>query len=353
MKKNIGILFGGKSPEYGVSLESAHAVITNIDYEKYNPILIGISKKGEWFYFKGDVNCLEDDSWCENANCLPAMISANLIDQALLVIENNQIVKIKLDAIFPIMHGKYGEDGCMQGLVSLSGIPLIGCGVLSSSLCMDKYRAHKLVSEQGVNVAKSFLVNQSQDIKVIQKKAQSIGYPLYVKPLRAGSSFGITKVVEENKLFDAIRIAFEYDDEILIEENIQGFEVGCSIIGKKKLIIGEVDEIEVSEDFFTFDEKYNLGSTTIHVPARITKEKTREIKVIAEKIYRILNCEVFARIDFFLTPKGDVVFNEVNTIPGLTSHSRFPTMMEAKGYSLKSLITTIIEMVVQDEKNTD
>lgn len=346
MKKNIGIIFGGKSPEYHVSLESAYAVITNMDIEKFNPIIIGITSCGEWFYYKGNVDHIIDDSWWLSKDCISAMISPNTMEQGLIIFNSNQITKIHLDAIFPVMHGKYGEDGCIQGLIECSGIPCIGCGVLSSSLCMDKYRAHKLVSEQGVKVANSYLINKSNKLDSIKKKASIIGYPLYVKPLRAGSSFGVSKVKEEKELQDAITLAYNYGDEILLEENIEGFEIGCSIVGRNKLILGAIDEIDVTNGFFNYDEKYHSLSSKTHVPARITKEKTKEIEVIAKKIYRILNCEVFARVDLFLTPMGEIVFNEVNTIPGFTSHSRFPNMMKEKGYTFKELITKIIEVVI-------
>jgi D-alanine---D-serine ligase len=228
----------------------------------------------------------------------------------------------------------------------MAGIPLVGCGVQASALCMDKDRAHKLAHAAGVQIPASFILQKNMDAGIALAQAESLGYPLFVKPVRAGSSYGITKVIDRHDLPAAIKLAFEYDDEIIIEESISGFEVGCAVMGNNELTVGEVDEIELSDGYFDFTEKYTLKTSAIHVPARISKEKAEEIKQTAKKIYQALGCRGFARVDMFLNADGKVIFNEVNTIPGFTSHSRYPNMMKAVGISFEQLISRVIELAV-------
>ena len=192
-KKRIGIIFGGCSPEYDVSLESAYSVITNMNKEKYEMILIGITKDGDWFKYEGDIEDIRDNTWRKNGKCTKVVISTNRSDKGIIDLENNGEI-IKLDAIFPVLHGSNGEDGTVQGLIELSGIPLIGCSVLSSSLCMDKHLSHKLVEGYGIKVAKSIVINNKTSKNEIDEKLKELTYPLFVKPMRAGSSFGITKI---------------------------------------------------------------------------------------------------------------------------------------------------------------
>lgn len=346
MKKNIAILFGGCSSEYEVSLESAYAVICNLDREKYAAVPIGITKEGEWFYYKGAAAKIKDDSWKNEAECLPAVLSPNRGSHQLNVIGKTECRTIPIHAAFPVLHGRNGEDGTVQGLITLAGIPLVGCGVLASALCMDKERAHRLAATQGIRVPRSFTATASVQEEELMESARRIGYPLFVKPVKAGSSYGVTRVEREEELADAVRQAFFYDDEIIVEENIQGFEVGCAIMGREKLTVGEVDEIELSGGFFDFTEKYTLQTSAIHVPARIEKETAKRVKKAAEKIYRVLGCSGFARVDMFLTPEHEIVFNEVNTIPGFTEHSRFPGMMKAAGISFSEILTEVIEGAV-------
>ena len=231
-------------------------------------------------------------------------------------------------------------------MFELAGIPLVGCGAASCALCMDKDRAHKLVSAEGVSVPQSFALNRSIDMKTARRAAERIGYPLFVKPVRAGSSFGVSRVTELNALAEAVRLAFQYDDTVLLEQAISGFEVGCAVMGKETLTVGELDEVELSGGFFDYTEKYTLKTSALHVPARIPPEKAGQIKQTAKIIYRALGCSGFARVDVFYTPEGRIVFNEVNTIPGFTSHSRFPNMMKAAGVSFEDVITRAIEQAV-------
>lgn len=346
-KKRIAVLFGGCSPEYSVSLQSAYTVISNMDTKKYIPVMVGITKQGEWYLFNGDPAKIMSDAWYHSDLCVPVAVSPSRSEHALLCYSNKEIYKIHIDAAFPVLHGKNGEDGTVQGVFELAGIPIIGCGVLSSALCMDKDRAHKLVKAAGITVPKSYTLEKSMDAQIALSWAEEIGYPLFVKPVKAGSSFGITKVSDRGILPAAIKLAFEYDDKVVVEENIEGFEVGCAIMGNDILTIGEVDEIELADGFFDFTEKYNLKTSAIHVPARISGKKRRQIQLTAQKIYRALDCSGFARVDMFLSVSGKIVFNEVNTIPGFTSHSRFPNMMKAIDIPFEQIIEKVIEQAVK------
>ncbi len=341
-KKRIGIIFGGCSPEYDVSLESAYSVITNLNKEKYEIILIGITKDGDWYKYDGKIENIQDNTWQESEKCTKIVISCNRSDKGIIELDNGNL--IELDAIFPVLHGRDGEDGTVQGLVELSGIPLIGCGILSSSLCMDKYLSHKLVESYGIKVAKSIVINNKTSKNEIIEKLKELNYPLYVKPMRAGSSFGITKIESEKEVEQAVKEALKYDTEVIIEENIDGVEIGCAVLGNDELIIGEVDEIELSEGFFNYTEKYTLKTSKIHVPARIDEKTSKEAKDTAKKIYKILKCKDFARVDMFLTKQGEIYFNEINTIPGFTSHSRYPSMMKQIGIDFRELLDRLISL---------
>lgn len=352
MKKlNIAVIFGGASSEYGVSLQSAYAVLSNMNREKYRPVPIGITREGQWFCFEGDYEKIKEDTWWKDTRCIPAALLPGRGKGILLQPEQTKTELLPVDAVFPVLHGRNGEDGTLQGLVELAGIPLTGCGTLASALCMDKDRAHKLVQAMGIRVAKSLVIDSLSEMGRARMFAAYIGYPLYVKPVKAGSSYGITRVTDAAGLEQASAQAFAYDNQIILEENIEGFEVGCAVLGGRNLIVGEVDEIELSQGFFDYTEKYTLKSSKIHVPARISSGKAEEIKEKGREIYRILGCSGFARVDMFLTPGGDIVFNEVNTIPGFTEHSRYPKMMEAAGYDFSALLDMLIDGSINKEKS--
>lgn len=348
-KLNVAVFFGGCSPEYSVSLSSASGVILNLDRERYEPVLIGITQKGAWYHYTGSVEKLLNDSWCNPEDCTPAALSPNRGEKQLLLLKEEGIQRIPVDIAFPVLHGGNGEDGTIQGLLELAGIPIAGCGTLSSALGMDKDRAHKLVSLKGIRVPKHLVLEKGADPAPAEAFAEVLGYPLYVKPVKAGSSYGVTKVSHPEHLSAAIELAFRYDSQVLLEENIEGFEVGCAVLGNGEPITGEVDEIELSGGFFDFTEKYTLKTSAIHVPARIDAAKAAEIKETAKQIYLALGCRCFARVDMFLTPVGDIVFNEVNTIPGFTEHSRYPGMMKAAGYTFRQVLNRILELALAED----
>ena len=342
--KTILFFFGGCSSEYGVSLQSAHGVISHLDREQYRPLLVGITREGAWRYYTGPLDRLEDDSWWK-ADCLPCALSPDKGVKRLLLLDGSGR-SLSFDGAFPILHGKNGEDGTLQGLLELAGVPVIGCGALASALCMDKDRAHKLAALAGVKVPGSAVFRRGTDFAEIGAAAEKLGFPLFVKPVRAGSSFGISRVTGPEELPRAVEEALAHDREVLLEEAIPGFEVGCAVLGNEELTVGLVDEIELSGGFFDFQEKYTLKTSAIHCPARIPPEKAREIQQAAQLIYRALDCRGFARVDLFLTPEGDIVFNEVNTIPGFTPHSRYPGMMAAPDLPYETVLEEILRLAV-------
>lgn len=341
--RKIAVLFGGCSPEYGVSLQSAAAVISHMDREKYEPVPVGITRNGEWLYYTGEVEKIADDSWHRSGDCTSVTISLSGGRRSLLLMKDGITLPMEIDAVFPVLHGKNGEDGTVQGMFELAGIPVAGCGILASALCMDKDRAHRLAKEAGVRVPLSYVCGRETDTTAVFAWAEQTGYPLFVKPVRAGSSYGITKVEKAEKLQEAMELAFAYDEKIIIEEYISGFEAGCAVLGTEKLTVGEVDEIELSEGFFDFTEKYTLKTSAIHVPARISAGLAEQVKETAKVIYRALDCRGFARVDMFITKQEEIVFNEVNTIPGFTAHSRYPNMMKGAGISFRQIISAILE----------
>lgn len=347
MKQVVAVIFGGKSSEYTVSLASASAVLTHMNREEFTPIMIGISKEGQWFLYEGDVGAIEEDTWCQEELCTPAVLSLNPQVHEFLVGRNEEKVAIPFDVAFPVLHGKNGEDGTVQGLLELAAVPYVGCGVLASALCMDKKRAHTIVVAEGIRVPHSYVIKRERMTEgQVDEIVNQIGFPMFVKPVKAGSSLGITKVLRQEEVRVAIEKAFQFDDYVILEENIEGFEVGCAILGTEELLVGEVDEIELSDGFFDFTEKYTLESSYIHVPARIDDRMVARVKEMSQIIYKALGCSGLARVDSFVTPSGEVVFNEVNTLPGFTSHSRYPNMMKQIGVEFEELLTMLIKEAV-------
>lgn len=343
MKRKIAVLFGGHSAEYDVSLQSASAVLENLSPEKYDLYPVGITKYGDWFHYTGRTGNIVNGTWEQDkAHSRTVAVSQSRSVKGFLEFTENGCITVPIDLVFPVLHGKNGEDGTVQGLFELCSIPIIGCGTLSSALCMDKARAHKLASLAGVAVPESVTFRRSTKNAAVQEIQNRLTYPLFVKPVRAGSSFGISKITDANALDRAIELAFCYDSEVTVEEAIDGFEVGCAVLGTETLTLGRVDEIELSDGFFDYTEKYTLRTSSIHMPARIPAETEKRIQDTAVVLYRALGCSGFARVDMFCTPSGKIVFNEINTIPGFTTHSRFPNMMKGIGLDFPQMLDKLI-----------
>lgn len=342
-KKTVAVFFGGQSPEYSVSLQSAAAVLEALPGEKYRAVPVGITPEGRWYCYTGDTRAIREDRWLRQGQCVPAILSPDRADRGLFLFEDGGVRRLPLDAALPVMHGSLGEDGTIQGLITLSGVPLAGCGVLASALGMDKARSHRLAAQAGIPVARWVELEEGEPPIKALAFAREAGWPVFVKPAGAGSSYGVTRVEEEEGLLPALEAAFRHDRRVMVEELVPGFEVGCAVIGTKKLTVGAVDEVELAGGLLDFAEKYTPRTSVTHVPARLPGDTVERVQRTAKAIYRLLGCSGFARVDLFLTPEGRLYFNEVNTIPGCTPHSRFPAMLAAAGISLSRALDLILE----------
>jgi D-alanine--(R)-lactate ligase len=341
-KLKIGIIFGGPSEEHPVSVKSAREVAKSLDSEKYEPFWIGITKGGSWKLCDGP-----DENW-EDGSSRPVVLSPDPGVSGLLVLDRGRYETISLHLVLPVLHGRLGEGGAMQGLLELSGIPYAGCDVQSAALCMDKSLAYIVVRSAGIATPNFRVVAAGEVID-----PGLLTYPVFVKPARSGSSFGVSKVSGEDELPNAMEIARQFDSKVLIEEAVVGSEVGCAVIGHgADLIVGEPDRVALSHGFFRIhqEQRPESGSenATFIVPADISPESRELVQVTARTLYRALGCRGLSRVDLFLLKDGTVVLNEVNTLPGLTSYSRFPRMMAAAGWSLADVIDRIVALALSE-----
>ncbi len=341
--KNVLVLFGGCSPEHEVSLRSAQSVLEHMDREKFRPLPVGITRQGRWLRYEGPCGAIGPDHWERTGPCAPALLSPSRGEKSLWALGPAGLESTAVDLAFPVLHGQNGEDGTVQGLLTLAGIPLAGCGVLSSALCMDKDRAHQLAARAGLRVPRSALVDRACPPETLRDLGAELGWPVFVKPLRAGSSFGVSRAEGPEDLPVALERALAYDSRALLEEAIPGVELGVAVLGTARPRAFGPDEVELAGGFFDYGEKYGPLTSRVHVPARISPALAQAAREAALTVYRALDCAGFARVDLFLTPDGELVFNEVNTIPGFTAHSRFPQMLRAAGLDLKEALTEILE----------
>ncbi|MFT2015842.1 D-alanine--(R)-lactate ligase [Streptomyces sp. 796.1] len=342
-KVKIGIIFGGRSEEHFVSVKSAREVARSLDAEKYEPFYLGITKTGAWQLCEGP-----EGDW-ESGNCRPAVLVPDSSVHGLLVQEQGRYETVRLDVVLPVLHGTLGEDGAMQGLLELSGIPYVGCDVQSSVLCMDKSLSYLVARSAGIATPNfwTFLAGDKID-------PDEFTYPVFVKPARSGSAFGVTKVSRKEELLDAVESAGQYDTKILVEEAVVGSEIGCAILGEgPDLIAGELDRIALSHGFFRIhqEDQPETGSenSMAVVPADIPDASRRRVEEAAKAVYHALGCKGLSRVDMFLKEDGDVVLNEVNTLPGLTSYSRYPRMMAAAGWSMTEVIDRAVTLALAGE----
>ena len=344
-KLRVGIIFGGRSEEHPISVKSAQEIAKNLDIEKYEPFWIGITESGAWRLCGGP-----SGDW-EQGGSRPAVLSPDPSMHGLLVLEDGKYETIGLDVALPVLHGKQGEDGAMQGLLELSGIPYVGCDIQSSALCMDKSLAYTVVRSAGIATPDFCTVTANEQVDPDQ-----ITYPAFVKPARSGSSFGVSKVPRKEELPSAIEAARQYDSKVLIEEAIVGAEVGCAIMGNGwPLFVGEVDQVALSHGFFRIHQESEpekgSDNATFIVPADIPAESRKLAQETAKEIYRSLGCRGIARVDMFLKEDGTIVLNEVNTFPGMTSYSRYPRMMAAAGLPLAKVIDRLVSLAVDGKAN--
>ena len=321
----IGILFGGKSAEHEISLQSAKSIYDFLDSSKYEPVLIGIDKDGKWY--------------------LTDSISFQGEKKPVYLLPEN----IKLDLVFPVLHGPFGEDGTVQGLLKLADIPFAGSGVLSSAVCMDKDITKRLLRDAGIPIGKFLTLNLHEPIPSFKKIEENLGNPVFVKPANLGSSVGISKVYSEAEFNAALTEAFKHDKKIILEEFIPGREIECAVLGNENPKASLAGEIIPSHDFYSYSAKYTdeKGAELI-IPAKLENDILKQIQELSVKVFKVLGCKGLARVDFFLKKDGEIIVNEINTMPGFTKISMFPKLWEASGISYSELVTALIELAVKE-----
>ena len=353
MKKlNVCILFGGISPEHEVSLRSAESVLNNIDYEKYSVFPLGITKWGQWILFGGDdYAMLPSGQWQNHPDNRQAAISP-IRGQGILIFGENGVSTQPIDVVFPVLHGENGEDGAMQGLLQMAGIPYVGPHVAQSAVAMDKTLTKLVVDNAGVPQAAWQLVRSTDAKERMEKTLDSLEnrfhYPMFVKPAGTGSSVGVSKAKNREALAAAIQAAGAYDQKILVEEFVHGREVEVAVMGNDSPVASICGEIDSGADFYDYDSKYVTDTSTAYIPARIPEDVAEQVRDWAVKVYSSIGCQGLSRVDFFVTyEENRVVFNEINTLPGFTSISMYPKLFAASGIPYGQLIDQLLELALE------
>lgn len=359
-KLKVGVIFGGRSGEHEVSLVSANSIMKALNPEKYEVIPVGITRQGSWMVgVKPDA--MLEYSKSKTAGCLAfagtssgkASLNCDPANKGLMLLDKHKTgEQVKLDVLFPIIHGTYGEDGTLQGMLELADLPYVGCGVLASAVGMDKTFAKRLFRDAGIEVApyREFLRStwRNEPVAVIEDIEKNLGYPCFVKPVNSGSSVGISKAKSREALKDALDMAARYDRKILVEAHIDGREIEVSVLGNDKPIASLPGEIVPCNEFYDYTAKYVDDRSELKIPADLSAELTTRIREAAVKAYRALDCAGMARVDFFLDRKTNrIIINEINTIPGFTSISMYPKLWEATGISYSELVDRLVELALE------
>lgn len=355
MKLNVCVLFGGVSPEHEVSLRSAQSVLNNLDAEKYHIFPVGITKKGKWILYGGtDYSLIADGQWEQCPENRDAVISP-VRGQGLLVCNAEGTESIAIDVVFPVLHGENGEDGSVQGLMQLAGIPCVGPDVAASAVAMDKTLTKLVMDNAGIPQAQWLLVRNNElsahKESVLDCVEQRFSYPVFVKPAGTGSSVGVSKASDRKALDEALLCAGQYDDKILVEELIDGKEVEVAVMGNDTPVASVCGEIDSGAEFYDYDAKYVTDTSVAYIPARICEETAEQVREYAVKVYKAIGCRGLSRVDFFVTHKDDhIVFNEINTLPGFTSISMFPKLFGASGIPYGQLIDELLRLAMERGK---
>ncbi|MEK7561066.1 MAG: D-alanine--D-alanine ligase [Patescibacteria group bacterium] len=348
-KTKIGVIFGGKSAEHEISLQSARNIIDALDKKKYDVVLIGIDKSGQWL-FDADATRLLDPSRSASAKKLIAPHSRpSMAVRGSTALENADVrgAAGNANVIFPVLHGPYGEDGSMQGLLRIAGLPFVGAGILGSAVGMDKDVMKRLLRDAEIPTAK-FVTIRDRDKISFRHIIRTLGLPVFVKPANLGSSIGVEKTKNRGELATAVKRAFQYDSKILIEEEIAGREIECSVLGNEDPAASLPGEVIPTHEFYSYDAKYtDPDGARVDIPAKIPARTVRTVQKMAIETFKALNCEGMARVDFFLKPNGELLVNEINTIPGFTAISMYPKLWEASGLSYSALLDRLIDLAVE------
>lgn len=348
-KKNVCVLFGGVSSEHMVSEISVSAVLDAIDREKYNVYPVGITEDGRWLLYNGDSDCVRNHCW-EKQRVSAAHLSPDRSDHALIVFRDGGVEKIRVDVVYPMLHGKMGEDGTVQGLCELAGIPCVGSGVVGSAVCMDKCVA-KILFEKAEIPQSRWVELKKGDTPDFDRIEKELGYPCFIKPSSAGSSVGVTKAANRAELEKGISLALKHDYKVLIEEAIDAREIECGVMGNFDPKCAEdLGEIMPAKEFYDFEAKYEDEASKTLIPANIDKETAEQIKAYARRAYKICECRGYARVDFFIDRRdGRLILNEINTLPGFTPISMYPKLWEHSGVPMSELIDRHIEYALTRE----
>ncbi len=351
-KLTVAVLFGGQSSEHEVSRVSASTILSHLDPEKYYVLPVGITKEGHWLLYNGPLEAIKTGEWEKFGS--PAILSPDASQKCLLKLVGDKYRRIPIDLVFPVLHGAWGEDGTVQGLFELAGLPYVGCGVLASAVCMDKGIQKRIAKEQRV-AQPDFLVFYREDLAkkaaVAKKIETKLGYPCFVKPCNAGSSVGISKATDRDSLFAALDLAAQHDRKLLIERAIVGRELECAVLGNGSAIQAScVGEVLAAADFYDYDAKYNNAASRTVIPADLPEGKQEEIQKIAKKIFQAVEGSGLARVDFFLEEGTNrVLLNELNTLPGFTAISMYPQLWAACGKPLPQLLDELIQLALTKE----
>ncbi len=346
------MLFGGVSSEHEVSLRSAESVLNHIDHEKYNIFPVGITKSGDWLLFGGkDYGMLPAGTWQTCPENRQAALSP-VRGQGLLSFEHDCVVRERIDVVFPVMHGENCEDGAIQGLLQVAGIPYVGPHVAASAACMDKTTTKLVVGAEQIRQAAWQLVTREGFTRCREASLDAVearfSYPVFVKPAGTGSSVGVGKAADRAALARAIEKALTYDRKVLVEECICGQEVEVAVLGNGSPFASVCGEIDSGAEFYDYEAKYISDCAKLYIPARISEQTAERIRELAVRVYRAMGCRGLSRVDFFVTPDGEPVFNEINTIPGFTSISMYPKLFEASGIPYRELIDDLIALALED-----
>jgi D-alanine-D-alanine ligase len=352
-KKTVAVVFGGASSEYEISLLSSASILRNLSREKYDIICLGITKEGRWYLYSGNVDDIASGAWVNDPDNVQAFISPDPNTHGIVAFYPDGVKTIPVDVIFPVLHGKNGEDGTIQGLFTMSGIPFVGCHTFASSVCMDKAATHTILSANRIEQTPYlwFYADRYEDPEgrvIIRKKVNArLNFPVFVKPANAGSSVGISKVNSMDELDEAVAKAAKEDVKIVIEEGVIGQEVECAVLGNREAKASVVGEIGTTAAFYDYDDKYKNGTSQLYIPARLSDEISEEIRRTAVRAYRLLGCAGLSRVDFFVTPEGRIILNEINTLPGFTAISMYPKLWEATGLAYGDLLDQLVELAEQ------
>ncbi len=352
MKQKVLVLFGGVSSEHDVSLNSACSVIKNIPADKYEIIPMGITKDGRCYIYNGSPDMLPEGRWLEDKeNLEPAVISTDRAHHGIIRLANGAEIE-KIDVVFPVLHGKNGEDGTMQGLLEIAGLPYVGCGTAASAACMDKAVTNAMADFYGIPQAKWVAFDRhaysGNKTALLANAAEKLGFPIFVKPANAGSSVGISKAKNIEELEAACEKAFEHDKKLVLEEGVIGMEVEVAVMGNEEPVASVVGEVVPCNEFYDYDAKYLANESELHIPARLPEEKLEEVRKAAVNAYRALGCEGFTRVDFFVrTSDGEIMLNEPNTIPGFTSISMYPKLFAASGVPYSELLDRLLKLAME------